>query len=407
VSGRNPGPAVKPAAGRALNPEPRNFSGRRHVIQTLARCIAKGGSEMRDNGPRNRRRGIIFVLVGAIAMGSALAVPSSAFADPPPNDDFPGTTITGLPFADTVDATNATDEPGEPFSPNQGKAVWYSFTPPADTVLVADTAGSEVIYSVAVYTGTSLADLINVADGSSEFAAVFRASGGVTYYFQIASGQFPPTAGAATFNLHQGAAPTNDSFPGIEITGLLFTDTVDTTFATVETGEPALFGATVWYNYTASKDITLVVDTLGSDYDTRISVETEISLDIPGGSIGDFTECGLARRVVFQVTTGETVWFQVGGKGFPGATGTLVFNLAEIPPGGAPEPDPLCAEPTPTPTSSVIDDFAGDGPAYLPGGGGPPPLRSGWPWAAVLAGGALSTLAAAALMTLLRRARSS
>src|SRR3990170_218522 len=100
---------------------------------------------MTSSHPSNRARGItVMIVAGAMAVGTAVAPPSSVFADPPPNDDFPGTTIASLPFTDTVDASGAADEPGEPFcSANEGLAVWYSFTPPADTTLLADAAGSD------------------------------------------------------------------------------------------------------------------------------------------------------------------------------------------------------------------------------------------------------------------------
>ena len=72
-----------------------------------------------------------------------------------------------------------------------------------------------------------------------------------------------------------------DDYPGITIDSLPFTDSVNTSGASTEPGEPVascLFGgppsATVWYNFAPSQDMLLRADTLGSDYDTVIAVWT-------------------------------------------------------------------------------------------------------------------------------------
>ena len=325
----------------------------------------------------------------------AIALLPSTAAAAPPNDDFPGTTISSLPFTDTVDTAGATDEPGEQFClPYEDLAVWYSYTPSANTVLVADVEGSEYPVFVSAWTGTSLLDLTCGPEGDVR-ALVFQATAGVTYYFQVGSNSYPPQTGSLTFNSQQGVAPPNDNFPGTTITGLPFSDTVDTTFATIEPGEAALFGATVWYSYTPSQDMALVADTLGSDFQTGISVETEDDLPYPGGSLGEFTECGLALRVVFEATAGQTYYFQVGGRGFPGETGTLVFNLA-----GGPEA-PVLPTATPTPAPTV---------ASLPAAGASPDDGAGRPWAVMLTliaagAAALAALAVLASAALLLRAR--
>ena len=80
------------------------------------------------------------------------------------------------------------------------------------------------------------------------------------------------------------AQPANDACAdATEITSVPFVDTVDTTTATLEPGDPivpesceiggltrpAQFG--VWYRYTATAPVNLLVDTRGSDYDTIIT----------------------------------------------------------------------------------------------------------------------------------------
>ena len=339
----------------------------------------------------------------------------SRTAAAPPNDNFPGATISSLPFKDTVDTAGATDEPGEHFClANEGLAVWYSYTPSADTVLVADVEGSQYPVFVSAWTGTSLLDLTCGPEGDPR-ALVFQAAAGVTYYLQVGSVSYPPQTGTLTFNLSQGVAPPNDRFPGTTLIGLPFRDTVDTTFATVELSDATMFGAAVWYNYTPGQDMTLVADTLGSDFQTQIAVDTTDELQYPGGSLGEFTECGQALRVVFEATAGTTYYFHVGGRGFPGETGTLVFNLAEVPAGGQPEPDVRC-EPTPTPppVSDVYfgaDDFgaAPDAaePAAFPAAGASASFSHNWIWAAIILGVALTVVATGALILRARRSERS
>src|SRR3972149_10853946 len=84
----------------------------------------------------------------------AIALLPSTAAAAPPNDDFPGTTISSLPFTDTVDTAGATDEPGEPFcGANLGLAVWYSYTPATDGSLGAQLTGSISYGFIGVHAG--------------------------------------------------------------------------------------------------------------------------------------------------------------------------------------------------------------------------------------------------------------
>ena len=113
--------------------------------------------------------------------------------EPPPNDWFPGGVISTLPFGGVLDSSRATLEPGEPeptCGSNVGATTWYRYTPPADTILTADTRDSDFDTVLTVYTGAELSSLIEVEcnddadDRQSE--VVFSAQQGVTYYFQAA-----------------------------------------------------------------------------------------------------------------------------------------------------------------------------------------------------------------------------
>ena len=78
-----------------------------------------------------KRPKVLMVLLGLLALTLFVVTPASVAAAPS-NDNFAdATAITGLPFTDTADITDATTESGEPIAyPGEiGKTVWYSFTP--------------------------------------------------------------------------------------------------------------------------------------------------------------------------------------------------------------------------------------------------------------------------------------
>jgi hypothetical protein len=129
------------------------------------------------------------------------------------------------------------------------------------------------------------------------------------------------------------AVPPNDNFPGLIVGALAYTDGPrDTTSATGEAGEPSEATCSVgtlnsiWYSFTANFDGTMVVDTIGSNYDTTLSVYT-------GAAVGSltFVGCnddwsGLQSRVSVSISAGTTYRFQVDGYGANG--GNAQINIA-------------------------------------------------------------------------------
>lgn len=145
------------------------------------------------------------------------------------------------------------------------------------------------------------------------------------------------------------AQPANDDCASATvITSLPFADTVDTTTATVEAGDPTLlhycdFGNRaaengVWYRYTATTAINLELRTLGSGYDT-IAVAF-------AGTCGAFTEIycsdddlnrnrnrgadGMDSRLLVTLAPGEDVYLLVADVEGPGG-GNLVVDVGEAP----------------------------------------------------------------------------
>ena len=136
------------------------------------------------------------------------------------------------------------------------------------------------------------------------------------------------------------AAPSNDERSGATvIQDLPFTDRIDATDATNSADDPiderddyqypiCWSGPTVWYSYTANRDVRLVANTFNSDYDTVLAVfngePSEDSLLV----CNDDTR-GNQSRAAFEAKSGRTYTFVVSGN----SPGLLEFNLrAAIPP---------------------------------------------------------------------------
>ena len=160
---------------------------------------------------------------------SALAAPA--------NDDFDAaTTITALPFSETLSIAEATvaadDRLHEANCPAGigGNTVWYEFTPDHDMRLSADVVNSRPTVIIFLYTGTR--GNLTFARCSDElpFPIIFDAVGGTTYHFMIGADEFefrPP--GTMTFTLQSvlEASVEIDPVATLTRTGLAtFTGTV-------------------------------------------------------------------------------------------------------------------------------------------------------------------------------------
>jgi hypothetical protein len=138
---------------------------------------------------------------------------------PPANDDFAnGAGIGAVPYAANLSTACATSQVNEPQPcASIGSTVWYSYTPSETETLQADTIGSHYDTALAVYTGTDLGSLSNVAcddDSGPGLTSLitFTAVGGTTYHFQV--GGFAGSAGDLSFGLAPPApTPTPTDTP--------------------------------------------------------------------------------------------------------------------------------------------------------------------------------------------------
>jgi len=200
---------------------------------------------MAGSGFRLRPAAVVSVLLFAWT----LLVAPAAQAAPPANDNFAGrTVISGLPYVEPNDTSEATTEPGEP-DPRCapiGRTVWYQFTPSSDMVLGAAALDAEFEAVLAVWTGGGLGSLSQVAC-SSFYPVVFAANAGTTYMIQVGA-YAGDDGGPFTFRLRQVDAGVISGIVTDERTGAplddICVDVVDADlffFSTVVTEEDGTY----------------------------------------------------------------------------------------------------------------------------------------------------------------------
>ncbi|MEI9864653.1 MAG: protease pro-enzyme activation domain-containing protein [Limisphaerales bacterium] len=115
----------------------------------------------------------------------------------PSNDNFAGATKVPIPGA-TYQSNNrfATLESGEPAhdgDSSDAASLWWQWTPATATNVLIDTIGSKIDNVLAVYTGSTLSSLVQVAATNSNVSlnqpahVNFSAQAGVTYRIAVAS----------------------------------------------------------------------------------------------------------------------------------------------------------------------------------------------------------------------------
>ena len=276
--------------------------------------------------------------VAVLLLGLFALAPGTARAAVPANDDFANATIvdqSSLPFNDSVDITDATLESGEPTGCYfGGKSIWYSITPTSDAVLRADIGGSSFFDRILyVYRadGAGFGGLSTIACASPYYngasAATFNVQAGKTYYIQV-GGFLSYSAGTLALSLDLVPPPPNDDFANAKpITALPYSDSIDTTAATKEAGEPfpcGSTGGTAWYSYTAS-DSGSVTASGSAPFSVQLAAYT-------GSSLGNLSSAGCQYgRLTIHVDAGKTYFFQVGGVFSGGGPVTLQLDRTPNP----------------------------------------------------------------------------
>jgi Ca2+-binding RTX toxin-like protein len=258
----------------------------------------------------------------AIAVGVALVVPSVALGYPQANDSFSAAeVIEGTPGSTFGESFKATKEAGEPVHAGNpgGASLWYRWVAPENGEFAFATEGFDFDTLLAVYTGTGVAALTEIASNDDwirfDSRVAFDAIAGTEYRVAV-DGYAGSTGG---FSLSWMRTPVGDEFAdAVAIDGRSGTATGSNLGATEEPGEPLHAGcgsASIWYEWTAPATERVRFDTRGSRFDTTLAVYTGAAVDALTVIAANDDFASLESDVSFQATAGSSYSIAVAGCG--------------------------------------------------------------------------------------------
>ncbi len=214
-------------------------------------------------------------------------------------------------------------------------SVWYRYTPSATQTLSFNTDGSDYDTILALWTGSThpLTEVACNDNNGGNPTSQLRAelSAGTTYWLQISGEQ--AASGILVFSM----LPTPTNISAVEATVLptllpvvhnQFTHGALSNSATPSCGFNV--GSEVWFVYTAENTGSVQIDTLGSAYNTVLSVWTgepdaltEQACNDDAPLLGDFR---VISQLAMDMTAGTSYYINVGG--YEGETGALALSLS-------------------------------------------------------------------------------
>ncbi len=251
---------------------------------------------------------------------------------------------------------------------NQRGAAGMAFPEPF-AVYVLDSNGSPVSRVTVTFTAPASGPSGTFTDSGTNITAALSDIGGVaispsfTANSQLGSYTVSATVSglvdSVTFALTNVLVPSNDNFSSAKAISLLpFSDSLDNTEATIETGEPQNCYSspkTVWYSFTPMANALVRADMAGSGFgDTILNIYQAV-----GSGIGNlsFLQCAsYANSVTLSVQAGMTYYFQAGSIDSGG--GSLNLNLQEIPPPANDNFTNAKVIPSPLPFDNTVDTLA-------------------------------------------------
>ncbi len=263
----------------------------------------------------------------------------------PINDAFASRlAFTGQSNTVTGHLLGATKEAGEPSDPF-GDSVWWTWTAPVTGVALVNTEGSSLVdgffptpAGLGVYVGSTVSALTTLSADSGQSTlnpsrVSFPCIAGTAYHIAIKGPSL--ASGAVVVNLRTGPSLSNDRFASrISIAGTTNTVQGSNVGAGVEAGEPSHGfpgGRSVWWTWTAPANGTLLIDTIGSSFDTLLAVYTNSTLPTLGLVARGFGDQGVSLK--FPVSQGVAYQIAVDGGSFR-PNGDVVLNLRFVPPPG-------------------------------------------------------------------------
>ena len=264
-----------------------------------------------------------------------------AFSQPANNNFANAQTLVGSTFA-TGSNVGATAEASEPFRDGAAPvaSVWYKWRASSGGFVTINTLGSSFDTVLAVYTGSSLFNLTEIAsnDDSSDSGDTtsklrFTATAGVTYYIMVdgylgESGQI-----VLTVSFQSGTPPVNDRYASATaLTGGTVNAVGSNMMATMEANEfnPTQGGgASVWWTWVAPTTEHYAINTSGSDFDTILIIFDGQNLVAWNDDADNMTSL-----VRFKATAGTR--YHISVQGFGEEMGSIRLGIQPSPPVRAP-----------------------------------------------------------------------
>jgi thiol-disulfide isomerase/thioredoxin len=271
-------------------------------------------------------------------LGACVAGVTAAAA--PINDNFAdAAALAGSSVIKTGSNAGATAEFNEPDHDGWGAyaSVWFQWTAAENGFVTVSTAGSSFDTILDAFTGSDLSGLQLVTSNDDQDDSIvtsrirFVATAGTTYYFAIDSYSDETGSYRLTLTEQTGvSAPANDNFANaLAVTGPAVDVLQNNFFATTEPGEltPAPnWGASVWFVWDAPTSERYLFSTVGSDFDTLLSVYTGSTLvssnDDGGGS-------DHSSALHFKTEAGRRYYISV--QGYKAAMGTVSLHISKEP----------------------------------------------------------------------------
>ena len=165
------------------------------------------------------------VIAGSLVL-AGVSIPASAAAEAPGNDHVgSATAVWAIPFDDGVAVSEATVEDGEPTETCApfANTVWYAVSLPEATDVYVTTAGSNYDTTIAVWMGSSFADIELIACNDDTYASLqaatsFMAEAEVSYLVQV--GAFFEAPPDAVLTISFGDPPKSTGQPMIVKSGI-------------------------------------------------------------------------------------------------------------------------------------------------------------------------------------------
>ena len=269
--------------------------------------------------------------------GESVFVENDDLANAPLLASFSGT-VSGT----NLGATGEVDEPNHGDSSPPVNSIWWKWQAPADGKLTVDTHGSNLDTILAVYLGDEISGLKRLAQNDDHSQAstseveVFVEKG---KSYSVAVDGFGSSTGQVILNFsfdEEKSPPPSNDYPSTAfvINSLDSSIYSNNKFATgkanllIEESVSQNDGS-VWWKWTASSENIILVDTLGSEIDTVLTLCEMDDSGVLNLLKSNDNYFGAASLIWLKPQIGQTYYFCITGR--HGQQGNFTLNLKVYP----------------------------------------------------------------------------